>query len=39
MNATDPIQRVSVVSTGQVQFRPDHLASTWRPTAWWLQAC
>ena len=36
MNVTDPIRRVSVVSTGQVQIRPDHLASTWRPTAWWL---
>ena len=34
MNVTDPIRRVSVVSTGQVQIRPDHLASTWRPTAW-----
>jgi N-acyl homoserine lactone hydrolase len=38
VNVTDPIQRVSVVSTGQVQIRPDHLASTWRPTAWWLLA-
>ena len=36
MNATDPIRRVSVVSTGQVQIRPDHVASTWRPTALWL---
>ena len=25
MNVTDPIRRVSVVSTGQVQIRPDHL--------------
>jgi N-acyl homoserine lactone hydrolase len=25
-----------VVSTGQVQIRPDHVASTWRPTALWL---
>ena len=24
MNVTDPILRVSVVSTGQVQIRPDH---------------
>jgi pimeloyl-ACP methyl ester carboxylesterase len=24
---------VSVVSTGQVQIRPDHVASTWRPAA------
>ena len=38
MNQHDPIRRVSVVSTGQVQIRPDHLASTWRPTAWWLLA-
>ena len=38
MNVTDPIRRVSVVSTGQVQIRPDHLASTWRPTFWWLLA-
>ena len=36
MNVTDPIRRVSVVSTGQVQIRPDHLASTWRPTYLWL---
>ena len=38
MNATDPIRRVSAVSTGQVQIRPDHEASSWRPTAWWLLA-
>ena len=38
MNAADPIRRVSVVSTGQVQIRPDHEASTWRPMAWWLLA-
>ena len=38
MSVTDPILRVSVVSTGRVQIRPDHLASTWRPTAWWLLA-
>jgi N-acyl homoserine lactone hydrolase len=36
MNVTDPIRRVSVVSTGQVQIRSDHVASTWRPTAVWL---
>jgi N-acyl homoserine lactone hydrolase len=36
MNVTDPIRQVSVVSTGQVQIRPDHLASTWRPTYVWL---
>jgi N-acyl homoserine lactone hydrolase len=38
MNVTDPIRRVSVVSTGQVKIRPDHVASTWRPTAVWLLA-
>jgi N-acyl homoserine lactone hydrolase len=38
MNVTDPIRRVSVVSTGQVLIRPDHVASTWRPTAVWLLA-
>jgi N-acyl homoserine lactone hydrolase len=36
MNATDPIRRVSVVSTGQVQIRPDHATANWRPMAWWL---
>jgi N-acyl homoserine lactone hydrolase len=36
MNVTDPIRRVSVVSTGQVQIRPDHVESTWRPMAMWL---
>ena len=30
------IRRVSVVSTGHVQIRPDHEASTRRPTLWWL---
>jgi glyoxylase-like metal-dependent hydrolase (beta-lactamase superfamily II) len=38
MNMADPILRVSVVSTGQVQIRPDHEASTGRPAAWWLLA-
>jgi N-acyl homoserine lactone hydrolase len=38
MNLTDPIRRVSIVSTGQVQIRPDHVESTWRPMAWWLLA-
>ncbi|HEY5251545.1 MAG TPA: N-acyl homoserine lactonase family protein [Acidimicrobiales bacterium] len=36
MSLKDPIQRVSVLSTGHVQIRPDHEASSWRPTAWWL---
>ncbi len=38
MDSTDPIRRVSVVNTGQVQIHPDHLASTWRPALWWLLA-
>lgn len=38
MNVSDPIRRLSVVSTGQVQIRPDHEASSWRPTIWWLLA-
>jgi len=38
MNVTDAIRRVSVVSTGQVQIRPDHVTSTWRPMAVWLLA-
>jgi N-acyl homoserine lactone hydrolase len=36
MTGNDPIRRVSVVSTGQVQIRPDHEAATWRPMLWWL---
>jgi glyoxylase-like metal-dependent hydrolase (beta-lactamase superfamily II) len=36
MNTVDPIHRVSVLSTGTVQIRPDHVASTWRPTMLWL---
>jgi hypothetical protein len=36
MNVTDPIRRVSVVSTGQVQIRPGQVASAWRPAAVWL---
>ena len=36
MSPNDPIRRVSVVSTGHVQIRPDHVSSTWRPTYWWL---
>ena len=38
MNVTDPIRRMSVVSTGQVRIRPDHEVSTWPPAAWWLLA-
>ncbi len=36
MNVSDPIRRVSVISSGQVQIRPDHEASTWRPAMMWL---
>jgi N-acyl homoserine lactone hydrolase len=36
VSSKDPIVRVSVVSTGQVQIRPDHEASTWRPMPLWL---
>jgi N-acyl homoserine lactone hydrolase len=36
MTATDPIERVSVLSTGSVEIRPDHAAATWRPMYWWL---
>ena len=32
------VRRVSVVSTGQVQIRPDHAASSWRPMFFWLLA-
>jgi N-acyl homoserine lactone hydrolase len=36
MSLNDPIRRVSVVSTGHVQIRPDHVSSTWRPMFLWL---
>ncbi len=36
MKSNDPIRRVSVVSTGNVQIRPDHVSSTWRPMFLWL---
>jgi N-acyl homoserine lactone hydrolase len=35
-NVAGPIRRVSVFSTGTVQIRPDHVASTWKPLYWWL---
>jgi hypothetical protein len=38
MDPTDPIRRMSALSTGQVQIRPDQLASTWRPMPWRLLA-
>ena len=36
MNPNDPIRRVSVVRTGNVQIHPDHVSSTWRPMFLWL---
>src|ERR1700722_18717045 len=36
MSINDSIRRVSVVSTGHVQIRPDHVSSTWRPMFLWL---
>jgi N-acyl homoserine lactone hydrolase len=36
MTTKEPIRRVSVISTGQVRIRPDHVQSTWRPTYLWL---
>jgi N-acyl homoserine lactone hydrolase len=36
MNRSDPIRRVSVVSTGTVQIHPQHMASTWQPTFLWV---
>lgn len=31
-----PVQRVSVVSTGEVMIRPEHRAATRKPMYWWL---
>jgi hypothetical protein len=36
MSSNDPIRRVSVVSTGSVDIRPEHVSSTWRPMFLWL---
>jgi N-acyl homoserine lactone hydrolase len=36
MSLNDPIHRVSVVSTGRVQIRPDHMLSAGRPMFLWL---
>lgn len=36
MTRANPIQRVSVLSTGTVQVRPDHAAATWKPMMLWL---
>ena len=38
MTTDGRVRRVSVVSTGQVQIRPDHMGSTWRPMFLWLLA-
>ena len=35
MNANDPIRRVSVLSTGNVAIRPEHVRGTGTPI-WWL---
>lgn len=32
----DPINRVSVVSTGTVRIRPEHVGPTWKNTYFWL---
>jgi glyoxylase-like metal-dependent hydrolase (beta-lactamase superfamily II) len=32
----DPIARVSLVSTGSVRIRPEHVGPTWKSTALWL---
>ena len=31
-----PIKRVEVISTGQVEIRPEHVRSSGRPPVWWL---
>jgi len=36
MTTSAPIGRVSVLSTGSVQVRPDHAAATWKPMMLWL---
>ncbi|MGH4006656.1 MAG: MBL fold metallo-hydrolase [Pseudonocardiaceae bacterium] len=36
MNSTDPIARVSVISTGMVSIRPEHVGPTWKNTYLWL---
>ncbi|HSJ61704.1 MAG TPA: N-acyl homoserine lactonase family protein [Jiangellaceae bacterium] len=35
-NVTDPINRVSVLSTGSVAIRPEHVGPTWKNTYVWL---
>jgi glyoxylase-like metal-dependent hydrolase (beta-lactamase superfamily II) len=34
--STDPIRRVSVVSTGTVEIHPEHVGPTWKPLYLWL---
>ena len=34
--SSDPIRRVSVVSTGGVTIRPEHVGPTWKPLYLWL---
>lgn len=36
MTTSDPISRVSVVSTGTVRIRPEHVGPTRKNTYWWL---
>jgi N-acyl homoserine lactone hydrolase len=36
MCRSDPIRRVSVVSTGTVRVHPEHMACTWKPTFLWV---
>lgn len=35
-SSADPISRVSVVSTGAVAIRPEHVGPTWKNTYFWL---
>ncbi len=35
-SVSDPIARVSVISTGSVSIRPEHVGPTWKPAALWL---
>ena len=35
-SSADPISRVSVVSTGSVAIRPEHVGPTWKNTYFWL---
>lgn len=35
-SSTDPIVRVSVISTGSVRMRPEHVGPTWKPLPVWV---